>query len=364
MTPVERESWVARISSGVVRLKLNDNGKQRLFVLRTPTTFERYAAVEAAQEAADEAQEQELYTEDQVLDFLVDAGLWDDDKQKMLDRVEKDIETLKVKLFQMAFRKQGRDTARKLLTAARKKFEELFLERHAYDHLSASGLASLVKNRYLIGCSLLRGDGKTSVWQKEDFWKSDEPLLDEALRACGQHRPSETIIRELARNEPWRTLWACRHSEGSVFGRPSVDLSDEQRFLTVWSRVYDNAYEDSECPADEILNDDDMFDGWMIIRRRDREETQKQRRAGGSVSDKIANSGEVFVVNADPGEGVSSMSAEEIEHVEALNDGAAAAIKQQRLSYLKAKGVVQEAEMPDSRQKIFTQFAQKMRGKG
>jgi len=354
----ERELHVARILSGTTRLRLWDHGKQRLFLVRSPTPAERYASIEAAMEAVAEAGTEELWSENELLVFLHENGLWSDEKQKMFEQVEKDIETLKVKLYQMAFRSAELAVGRRMLKVAKAKQNELYAERHQYDHMTADGQAPLARMRYMVGCCLLRADG-SQVWKNNEFMDSDDLLLDEAVNAFGKSRAGEAVLRELARSEPWRSIWSCRHSEGSVFGKPSAELSDEQRHLTVWSRVYDNAYEDSECPPDSVVSDDDMFDGWLILKRRERDKGMKNKQADNALNEKVAKSGEVFIINAMPEQAETSMTAEEVAAVHDLNDENAAAVKNRRMALLKQKGVVLEAEMPDSREKILAQMALK-----
>lgn len=358
----ERELHVARILSGTTRLRLWDNGRLRLFIVRSPTPSERYSAIEAATAAVAEAGMEQLWSETELLAFLYENGFWSDDKQKMFDQIEKDIETLKVKLYQMAFRSAEQAVGRRMLLTAKAKQSELYAERHVYDHMTAEGQAPLARMRYMIGRCLLREDG-SQVWKGDEFMESEEPLLDEAVNAYGKARLGEATLRELARTEPWRSIWSCRHSEGTVFGKPASELSDEQRHLTVWSRVYDNAYEDSECPPDSVVADDDMFDGWLILKRRERDKAMKTKRNDAGMNEKIANAGEVFIINAAPESDQTSMTADEIAAVHDLNDEQAAAIKARRMAHLKQKGMVLEAEMPDSKEKILAQMALKHKRK-
>lgn len=61
--------------------------------------------------------------------------------------------------------------------------------------------------------------------------------------------------------------------------------------------MYDSIAESPESPSDEIILDDDMLDGWLIIQRRERELRTKQKAAEDVISnEKIANSDEVFIV--------------------------------------------------------------------
>jgi hypothetical protein len=83
----------------------------------------------------------------------------------------------------------------------------------------------------------------------------------------------------VARTDPWRGVWAARRAEAGVFGKPACDLTDEQRSVVGWSLLYDGARECPDCPPDDVLTDDDAFDGWLIKRR------QRAGRGGGGRPD-------------------------------------------------------------------------------
>ena len=38
----------------------------------------------------------------------------------------------------------------------------------------------------------------------------------------------------------------------------------DQKNILILSRMYDNVQESLDCPADDIMQDDDMLDGWFI----------------------------------------------------------------------------------------------------
>src|SRR5690606_2327455 len=110
---------------------------------------------------------------------------------------------------------------------------------------------------------------------------------------------SASQIRRIARNDPWRSHYTlCKENP---FNKNVVDYSDEQRTHILFTKMYESAYEHPECPPEDVMNDDDLFDGWMIKERRKRESDKNaqemDRRIG--KSSKIKNSQEVFVMARD-----------------------------------------------------------------
>jgi hypothetical protein len=345
-----KELIVNRVLSGSLRFRRGSH----VYWLRHPSRDDRYAAQEIYVEAVREAELFGLFTEDELHDYLVSEAIWDAEKDALLKKIEMDIEEFKIGLYNFAFQTNESRRTRAALEIAKKKHSELYQAKHAYNHQTATGVASLKKLRYLIGCGLHYKDGRR-VWQDEGFWRHRSSLLDDAVAYYLRSRLLESEYRELARSDPWRQYWNARKAAGSVFGIPAIDLNEEQRQLSAYSTLYDNVYEHPERPPESIVNDDDVLDGWLILQRR-----KQLKQADASLAeqfiknDKIRNSGEVFIVADTP---------EMAQKIESLNDPTAAATKRMRMKYLLKHGEVQEGDMPDSKREIQMQYNRLATGK-
>lgn len=316
-------------------------------LLRPASREARYEAQEAYEEAYAEASLDGCYSEGELLDFLMDKGLWSDRLQGEMAQLEHDIEEFKVKLVGLAFRSAEKRAGKLALARAKARHEEVFSLRHSHDHLTAHGVASMVKVRHLLASSLYYSDGRRLIGSLDEA----SPLFENACEAFLGSRLSDTALREVARTDPWRPVWAARKSCGSVFGAAAADLTDEQLRLAVWSGMYENVSAHPECPADEVLEDDDLLDGWFILQRRARAQRDVERRADDVVTnEKVRNSDEVYIVAQTP---------EDVARVEALNDEAARQAKRSRAEAIKARGAVQHVDLPDMRMWARMQAAQK-----
>jgi hypothetical protein len=341
-----RELLVARVVSGTVRLVVHHGGRDLRLVVRQPTRDDRYAAAEVYAEALREAELQGLYSEDAVVSLLLAEGLWDEDRQRLLDALPKEIEEFKVQLFKSPFKANERKSVRAALRVARAKLAELSAERHAYDHLTCHGAAAVARARFLLAAGLYRDDRR--VFPDGDaFWAAESGLLDAAMAAHAACRPAEADFRLAARTEPWRSTWAVHKAEGSAFGVPACDYTDEQRALAGWSSLYDSVYQHPECPADEVVQDDDLMDGWLIDQRRQREQRVLSREG-----DRVGQDAAEVFVPAD--------TAEDARKVMGMNDAVGRALQRQRFDLLRRKGQVAEQDMPDSRRRLRMEAAQQM----
>lgn len=329
----QRELLVARICSGSIRWQE--------YLFKPNTKEQEYIGWEIYDEVFRQSELEGLYTDDELYSFLLEEHLWDEEKEKMFMGIPKDIEEFKVKLFQLTFKSNERAVARKALGIAKAKYLSLLGERHAYDHLSCAGAASMARSRFLISGSLHSKNDKEVI--------GDE-VLEKAVQALQGLRIDEEEYRELARTEPWRSLWACRKSSTGIFGVPVVDYSDEQRAIVAWSTLYDNVFQHPECPADDVIKDDDMLDGWLIAQRREADK-RKAKKEGEELigNEKVRNSQEIFLVADNP---------EDARKVMDLNDPHAKAVQKLRFKHLKEKGELNEGEMPDTRQRVNMELTQ------
>lgn len=345
MTQVDKELLVSRIIAGCLKYQI----KNEILLIKSPSRYQRYLAEEVFHDAFAEAEARGSYTDNQLTDFLIEHGFWTMEKQRSFESLPKDIEELKIDLFNSAFNTTKRNQIRRNLAIHRKNIENLALERHEYDYLSARGVAFMAKARYLVAASLYDiYDNK--VFDENKLWAAPNYIVEEVAGFISKSRLSEGQYRELARTDPWRTVWIARKYESGVFGVPVVDLSDEQRMLSVWSVVYDNIYEHHEAPADDIIGEDDMVDGWMLIEKRKRDAAKANSSVDNMISnERIRSSEEVFIPVG---------SYDDAKKVLALNDPHANAILKQRMNLIEKKGSVEDQYMPDSQMKIRQQMTQ------
>ena len=334
-----KELYVSRIINGIFRCKVNDN----FYIIKQPDRNIRHIAQQVYVDTLKEAELEGMYNEDELEEFLLQNDIWSEQKEKDFKQIQEDIDELKVKLYQSTYKSEERKLIRKMLEIAKTNLLSMYQQKSAYNHLSCDGFASTMKMRYLVGKSLMYENGK-SIWDGEEFWKNTDPLLEEATSAFIENKISDKEFREIARTDPWRSIWSCRKTEGALFGVPAVDLTDEQKSIIIWSSLYDNIYDHPNCPPEEVVKDDDMIDGWLILQRREREKKQGKVQVEDFISnDKIKNSGEVFIV---------AQTKEDAKKIDSLNDDQAKTTRKQRLKYLNEKGHVDESQMPDTKMQL------------
>lgn len=346
----EREYHVARIVAGKTRIRW---GRVVLYVVGN-TREQKYRAAEIYRDARSDAEYDGALSETDLMDILQKNGIWTTDRESESKAVADDIENGKVGLFENRLRSNAKLTIRTTLKKLRERQRELEHIRHCMDHITIDGLAATARFRYLVATSLRGEDG-------QPYYDADG-VVDAVVEKLAAQRLAEADFRDIARNEPWKSLWGTREAMGDgLFGVASTDATDDQRNLTIWSLIYDNIKEYPDAPADDIIVDDDMLDGWMIIQRRKRENQAASQQANAIGNARIRDSDEIFVV-AD--------TVDDAREIEKMNDVVAQSAKRERMAHLKRQGVVSEAAMPDQARRIQMEFNQleaaklrQMRGK-
>jgi hypothetical protein len=353
MELAEKNCKLARILSGEIRCYI----KSYLFFVRRPTLQQCYTAEEIYQETYESLKyDTELRSEEEFLDFMFDNELWTMKDQERMASLEEDIEDIKVQLFESSLQSIERQRVRKILDAGRKELNDLSDRRHKFDYLTRTGAAASARYRYILGCSLFF-ENNLPYWNSDICWDRPDNYLDQILDQVLEKRLIESDFRELSRSEPWLSTWNIREFCGrGLFDKAATELTDEQKALCTWSHAYETIRQHPECPHDTILDDDDMLDGWMIIQRRKREHEQAKKQGEDKLNDKIRNAHEVYL----PAESI-----EDARRIHKMNDPVAAMWWQKRISTLKSKGIVNELDMPDTRQRlnqaILQHFSQQQR---
>jgi hypothetical protein len=95
-----------------------------------------------------------------------------------------------------------------------------------------------------------------------------------------------------------------------------MELSTEQISIVSFSLMYDNIYQSTECPTDEIIEDNDAIDGWLILQREKQSKSQKEKLLE-KLHAKHENSKDIFVKadDADHAKRINNLNGNYAQHV-------------------------------------------------
>jgi hypothetical protein len=296
-----------------------------------------------AQQAYDNNKYNEWITEEEALNFLVETGLWPINGEENLKKLEKQLEDYKIELFQNFLNPKKIKSIRSTLNSLRKTIDKYNNIRHSFDNITTEGYCTTVKNQYILIHSLY---DKNNSLIFSDINNINYNLLNNLSAIINDSTIDIKTFKLIARSDIWRSYWSA--NKDNLFEKSVVNWTDEQKTLVVLSKMYDNAYEHPECPPEQVIEDDDMFDGWMILQKRKSEENKSKHRTEELLKDKkLNNAREVFLV---------ANSQEEAQNIYNLNNVQSRnIIKERNKIILNSTSDIPEARLPDVQRDLVIQ---------
>lgn len=352
MNQANREELVYQVMTGELIFDIGGT----TYVLKPADPYVRLRAAKIYKDTVRESRFDSWLTDKGCLHLLVKNGICSADIDANIKIIDKEIENLKVGLFTSLFISDVHDQTRRRLDMVKKKHLEMVSNRHSLDHLTVNGFAEMVKRQYLVFETLYL-ENSERVWTDQN--KVDSLLLEQIASEIISSSIDIPQLRDISRNEPWRNYWNV--NKGNPFNIYNIlHLTDEQRTLVLFSRMYDSAYEHPNCPPDDIIEDDDLFDGWMIYERRKNEKdkmtSQFEQRMG--KNSKMSESDEVFLV---------ARNKEDATRINSMNDVHGKIVKSQREAVIKRQGKAVDANFQDRKIQLQEarnkQFVQTVKGK-
>lgn len=346
MEIARKELLYSRICSGFIRCIVED----QIFILNNPSVQTQYIANELYYQVYNDCLYEGLYHQEDMLSLLIENGVWDNKKEERLNGIKKDIEEIKCKLYEVTLSDKDNLLVRNRLSKAKQEVVDLEFNKHCYDHITVEGVAILARQRFIIGCSIVKDNGQPFI-DNTKLWESSTNIVEKVMEFAAHNRITEGEYREIARTDPWLKTWSTCKSPAEIFGNKVIELSDEQKTLLAWSLLYDNILEHPEHPHEDVLHDDDRLDGWMILQKRKREQEDfKSQVARKTSNQKIANADEVYVM---------AEKKEDIQKIDNLNEGISKIMKSKRMGALKKHGQLHEIEMPDTKVRLLNAIREK-----
>ena len=327
----EREYFISKVRSGFYPIDMfNKVGK-----IITPTVEQEFIINQTYQDCYEKNVNSGINTYEEMLEYSIQNGLWTEKDQEQLDSLIKKVEDFKVAIYEFLYKPKEKFHTESLLSLANNEIARLQSKKDQFFSYTCEGLAQVEKfYKYLSLCTYVDG-------QIYDF--SDHSMEFVSGLYYSQIL-SEKKVRELARNEPWRTLWVLRESnEFSLFANQNTELSIDQKNLLVWSKMYDNVQESMDAPPKEVIEDDNMLDGWFIVQDRKRESEKANKDLDSKLNEKVSNSQEIMLMASNKAEA---------KKINSLNTTSSQVVKQKRNQLIRQKGAASQLDFQDEQVKL------------
>ena len=315
-----------KILSGNILVQARNN----ILTVRQPDAATRYLADFFSEQVYEEAFKKNIYLQEELEELIIENGWWTQDQEDELKQIPKDIEQMKLDYFNSFLRDNVKDLIKKGIRKKEDRFEDLTKEKYQFFNYTCESLKSQAYTMYILEhCTFYENGDKISL---EDisihalYVKYNAEILD------------DKDIREISKSYGWRMIWNGGKDSREIFPLPACDLTDMQKSLISWTRMYDSIYESMETPSDEIIEDDYAIDGWFIAQRRKRDDDRKS--SGGN---NLPDAAEVFIPVG---------SNKEAARVYDMNTQEGKNILKSQSKDIKEKGNVKESELSHVKQDL------------
>lgn len=342
----EREFFISTIRSG--KVFISNRSKNIKLVIHPPTIDQVAESCQIYNDSYDQGYIDGMMNEDEMTNWMIDSGLWSQEDENIIESTKKDIEKLKIEIYNARNDSTLKNRIRLYLRAAEKHLVKYISKKNLYHQNTLEGFASTEKLSWII---------KNTTYYNNKLYNFNELSLPYVFEEWQNSFLTENQSRELARTEPWKSLWTIRESTKiKLFNNPkNTELTYNQKNLIIWSQMYDNIQESLDCPTKDIIEDDDMLDGWFIIQAKKRDAERAEQELNNSTKNsKIKDAPEVFIMAKDT---------DNITRINSMNSIHAQRIKKQREMVINSKGSVNDHDLPDQRLNIQMQQTNSAIGK-
>jgi hypothetical protein len=267
------------------------------------------------------------YSRDDLNKVLINRGLFSSKDLEFIDNFNINLKKLQKQLYYTREDLSRNDVIRDNLKTLRDEYNRVVELTSLFDNYTSEGVASFAKSIFIMS--------KTAFYRGK-LLKYSKTLYNNIFSELYRQHITQTNIRYIARNPPWCNMWVGLKNNGKIFEN-GVSLSVEQQGLLMWTRIYDSLAECSEPPSKNVINDDDMFDGWMASRE------------DGETKNVNNQHEEVFII---------ANSQEDVDRISNMNSLNAKNIKNNRLNHIYNNVEVKESDLPDVAQGLAIKAAQ------
>jgi hypothetical protein len=333
MNDADIDFYLSRILSGYL-LFFHKNER---YELRYPSLPLKYEANLIYNNIINDEKYNDWIREENAIKAMIFLGLWTDETEIMIQKLDKTIDNLKVELYNNFLNKSKHPKIRESIRSYESQKDRLLGVKQDFVAHTLEGYAASVKNEYIISQTLYK-DSKLVFKDISGSDANSYQYFNSLVQEINSNIISVPIFKSISRSGLWRSYWNA--NKNNILKDSVINWTDEQRSLINITKMYDSVYEHPECPDDKVIEDDDMLDGWMIVQKR-KINKQKKEATLEKADPRLRNAQEVFII-AD--------GTEEAEEILEMNSLEAKMRLKEKFAFIdQQQGPIDELQLPDVR---------------
>lgn len=288
--------------------------------------------------------DQRLLTLKDIEIYLMSNGIWNNEYQNKITKIENEIEDTKVDIYLNFYNVSKKNLLEKNLQSLKKILSQLNDKKNCLNHLTIEEYALFVKNEFIVANTIYDKDNNLVFTYNENL---NYVIFQKFLQEIMSTMIDPKNIRKLAKSELWRSYSTCSNIERNI-----LKVDDNYKLLITFHNMYNNIRQHQECPSEDIIDHDDALDGWCINQNRKAEKEKKKQ----SILDKTGGN-----KNKNKGDHVFifTNNEEEIKAINDLNDYEQKLFKEEVAKYSEANPGTRWEDLPPVKRQLQME-AQKM----
>lgn len=232
---------------------------------------------------------QKLMPSSELAILLENCGVWTKKDNKEIQNLKISLGKMKEALKEDLSRREYQSTIKLQKTLTRQLNKKAGLKtNHFINSLETYANSERVNATVF---SYLYSSPDTRYWLEwGDFLNETDGIFikNVTIGIFDRDPPNIKQIRALARSPEWRFRWAAYKTSGNLFGKPLMELTNDQDSLVYWSQVYDAAFESMDKPSQSVIDDDEALDQWFEdqAKKRKVKETESGKNSMGKIGSK------------------------------------------------------------------------------
>lgn len=244
-------------------------------------------------------------TDNEIDLYLIMNKIWYKDKDKQLEKLQKQLEKSKISLFLNFINKEKKQFYKKEIDKLKDGINQLGLIKNSYSWLGVKDYALSIKNEFIIMNSIYDSNNNL-VFNNPEQDSYEHRKLQDFIREIVAQSITLEDIRNLAKSDVWRS-----YSSTCSIQKDILLTNDDYKHLISLHNMYDNARQHPEAPNKEVMEDDDALEGWFLYQNEKMEKEKKKNAVLERIGGNIKDTEEVFILTQDR---------DETEAIFALND--------------------------------------------
>ncbi len=213
------------------------------------------------------------FTSDEIKRILISTNIMSNADYNELDSIPKLIEKTKEDMYKAYISFKKIDDYKFKLEVLKSRYSEISSKSIQINRCDGDFCARELALFNIFKNSIKFADTNTLL--NDDEFRQLSLCYSDVIIAYYESFLDDTTLRYLARTSPWTTIWQIAKVEHKLLNKLPHEYSIPQQELVKWAKFYDGVHDTTESPADEVIEDDDLLDGWAIYQHNKRKEDKK-----------------------------------------------------------------------------------------